>query len=112
MSREEIAETTYEAMIGLNRLKADVGVTGPDAAGRIESGLNLARDVMRRIDGIIASTNDKDERERRYGELRSEMEDAERATNFAKKDLRMPGMAGIRLMGALKYLMRRAGLMR
>ncbi|MCW3978595.1 MAG: TIGR04190 family B12-binding domain/radical SAM domain protein [Candidatus Bathyarchaeota archaeon] len=112
MTRSEIAETTYEAMIGMNRLKVDVGVTEPAAAGRIESGLILARDVMRRIDTIIASTNDKDERERRYGELRSEMEDAERATSYAKRDLRMPGTAGIRLMGALKYLMRRAGLMR
>jgi B12-binding domain/radical SAM domain protein len=112
INRDEIAETTYEAMIGMNRLKADVGVTEPAAAGRIESGLILARDVMRRIDTIIASTNDKDERERRYGELRSEMEDAERATSYAKRDLRMPGTAGIRLKGALKYLMRRAGLMR
>ncbi len=112
MSRDEIAETTYEALIGMNRLKAEVGVTDPDAARRIESGLNLARDVMRRIDDIVASTNDADERARRYAELRSEMEEARRSTVIAKKELRMPGTSGIRLKGALKYLMRRAGLMR
>lgn len=112
MSRDEITETTYEAMIGMNRLKADVGVTEPDAASRIESGLNLARDVMRRIDVIIASTSDAGERARRYAELRSEIEEAKRSTGFAKRELRMPGTAGIRLKGALKYLIRRAGLMR
>lgn len=112
MSRDEIAETTYEAMIGMNQLKADVGVTDPAAARRIKSGLILARDVMRRIDAIIASTSDVSKRSRRYAELRSEMEEARKSTGFAKRDLRMPGTAGIRLKGALKYLMRRAGLMR
>ncbi len=72
----------------------------------------MARDVMRRIDVIMASASDEAERADLYRHLRREIEEAERSTGLAKRELKMPGASGIRLKGALKYLLRMAGLAR
>jgi radical SAM superfamily enzyme YgiQ (UPF0313 family) len=101
MTRDEIAETTYEAMIRMNALKAEYGVTDPGEASKVSAGLTLARDIMRKIDTIIASTSDETERSRMYQELRGEIEETKKATGLAKKELRMPGTAGIRVKGVL-----------
>jgi len=106
MTRDDIAETTYEAMIRMNALKAEYGVTDSGEASKVSAGLTLARDIMRKIDSIIASTSDEAERSRMYQELRGEIEETKKATGLAKKELRMPGTAGIRVKGALKYLVR------
>ena len=106
MTRDEIAETTYEAMIRMNNLKAENGITDPGEAAKVADGLNMARDVMRKIDIIIASTSNEAERSQRYRQLRGEIEETKKATGLAKKELRMPGIAGIRVKGALKYLLR------
>ncbi len=107
MTRDQIAETTYEAMIQLNNVKTDAGITNQDSAAKISFGLHLSRDIMRKIDGIIASIKDLAEREGEFEKLRHEIEDAKRSTGYAKRELRMPGTAGIRLKGALKFLLRR-----
>jgi B12-binding domain/radical SAM domain protein len=112
MSRDKIAETTYEALIRMNDLKADMGVTDPYNAKNIGKGLRMARDLMRRIDVIIASTKDVGERESKFQQLRWKMRDAMKSTGISKKELRMPGMAGIRIKGAIKYLLKKAGLIR
>ena len=106
MTRDEIAETTYEAMIRMNVLKAETGVTDPGEASRVAAGLNLARDIMRRIDAIFSSTSDEGERSQMYRQLRGKIEETKKATGLAKKELRMPGTAGIRVKGALNYLVR------
>jgi radical SAM superfamily enzyme YgiQ (UPF0313 family) len=112
MTRDEIAETTYEAMIGMNELKAEMGVTDQGRAAQVAFGLEMAKDIMKRIDEITASTKDESVRAERYRQLRLEIEEAGKSTGLAKKELRMPGTAGIRLKGAVKYLLRRAGLIR
>ena len=106
MTRDEIAETTYEAMISMNALKAEHGVTDPEEASRVGVGLNLAWDIMRRIDAIIMSTSDEAERARMYQRLRGEIDETMKATGLAKRELRMPGTAGIRVKGALNYIVR------
>jgi len=108
MSRDEIAESTYEAMIRMNALKVDVGITDADKGEQITFGLNLARDIMRQIDGIIASTDSEAKRAQEYRRLKVEIEEAMRNTDYAKRELRMPGMAGLRLKGALRYLLKLA----
>ncbi len=112
MTRDEIAETTYEAMIRINELKAEMGVTDPVRAALIKQGLSMERDIMRKIDDIIASTGSEKDRALEYERLRWEIEDAKKSTIFAKKELRMPGTTGLRLKGALKYLLKLAGLLR
>jgi hypothetical protein len=106
MTRDQIAETTYEAMIQLNNVKTEAGVINQNSAAKISFGLQLSRDIMRKIDEIIASTKDPAEREGEFEKLRHEIEDAKRSTGYAKRELRMPGTAGIRLKGALKFLLR------
>jgi len=108
MSRDEIAESTYEAMIRLNALKVDVGITDAEKGEQIMFGLNLARDIMRQIDGIIAATDSEAVRAQEYRRLKGEIGDAMRNTDYAKRELRMPGSAGLRLKGALRYLLRMA----
>ena len=106
MSRDQIAETTYEAMIQMNKLKMDMGVTSERHGETVEAGLKLARDIMRKIDLIQSSTKDESERLLRYNKLRDEIEEAKKSTVVSKKELRMPGLAGIRLKSAFKVLLK------
>ena len=70
----------------------------------------MARDIMHRIDDIIASTSDPDERNKKYDSLKQEIDEAKRSTRLAKRELRMPGLAGIRIKGAAKYLLKYLGI--
>ncbi|MCW4048721.1 MAG: TIGR04190 family B12-binding domain/radical SAM domain protein [Candidatus Bathyarchaeota archaeon] len=106
MTRDEVAEATYEAMIRMNRLKVDMGVTDQGHGETVQAGLEMARDIMRKIDVIIATTSDPSQRQARYQELKAEIDDAKRSTGVAKRELRMPGLAGIRVKGALKFLLK------
>jgi B12-binding domain/radical SAM domain protein len=106
MSRNEIAETTYEAMIRMNRLKMDVGVTDERHGETVDAGLILARSVMRKVDSIISSTDDIGERIKRFSELKSEIDEAKKSTGLSKRELRMPGLAGIRVRGVMKGLLK------
>ncbi len=106
MSRDQIAETTYEAMIRMNRLKIKVGITDQKRGETVEVGLILARDIMRKIDTIIDSVDNQAERTKRYIELKNEIEEAKKSTGLAKRELRMPGLAGIRVKGVLRYLVK------
>ena len=110
MSRDEIAETTYEAMIRMNQLKMDVGITSFSHGERVIYGLSKARDIMHRIDDIVASTSDPFERQKKYNSLKLEIEEAKKSTVIAKHELRMPGLAGIRFKGAFKYLLKYLGI--
>ncbi|MES0325440.1 MAG: TIGR04190 family B12-binding domain/radical SAM domain protein [Candidatus Bathyarchaeia archaeon] len=110
MTRDQVAETTYEAMIRLNQLKVDVGINDEAYGRKVEGGLNMARDLMRTIDGIIETTSDFDERQMKYNALKIEIDEAMRSTGLAKRELRMPGLAGIRVKGALKFLLKYLGL--
>ena len=106
MSRDQIADATYDAMISMNRLKAERRITDPAKAEQISLGLEMARDIMRRIDGIVATAKSEAEREERYQQLRHEIEEAKKSTFLSKRELRMPGGAGIRFKGALVFLSR------
>ena len=110
MTRDQVAETTYEAMIRLNQLKVDVGINDEAYGKKVEGGLNMARDLMRTIDGIIETTSDLDERQMKYNALKIEIDEAMRSTGLAKRELRMPGLAGVRVKGAVKFLIKYLGL--
>ena len=110
MTRDEVAETTYKAMIKLNQLKMDVGITTADHGKKVDYGLNMARDIMHKIDNIIESTSDLLERKRKYDILKLEIDEAKKSTVLAKRELRMPGLAGVRINGALSYLLKYLGL--
>lgn len=110
MTRDQVAETTYEAMIRLNQLKIDVGINDEAYGRKVDGGLHMARDLMRTIDGIIETTSDLGERQMKYNALKIEIDEAMRSTGLAKRELRMPGLAGIRVKGAMKFLLKYLGL--
>ncbi len=96
MTRDQVAEATYEAMIRLNQLKMDVGIVTLHHGEKVNYGLNMARDIMHHIDDIIASTSDPVDRQRKYDQLKQEIDEAKDSTGVAKRELRMPGLAGVR----------------
>jgi radical SAM superfamily enzyme YgiQ (UPF0313 family) len=55
MTRDEIAESTYDAAFELNRLKAEYGLQDQKTAGRIEARITEEREILHRIDGLLAS---------------------------------------------------------
>jgi B12-binding domain/radical SAM domain protein len=107
MTRDQIANTTYEAMIQMNKVKSEMGITDPQQAERINYGLIMAWNLMKKIDSIIESTSDPDRRKAEYDKLRTEIQRAKDSTGKAKRELRMTRTAGIRLRGALKLLLGR-----
>ncbi len=110
MKRDQIAETTYEAMIRMNKLKMNMNVIEANRGEIINSGLVMSRDIMRKIDEIISSTSIEEERERKFRDLKGKINEAKNKTVIAKNELKMPGLAGIRFKGALKYLLKYVGL--
>jgi B12-binding domain/radical SAM domain protein len=107
MTRDQIANTTYEAMIQMNKVKSEMGITDPQQAERINYGLTMAWNLMKRIDTIVESTSDPNKRDAEYDKLRTEIQRAKDSTGKAKRELRMTRTAGIRLRGALKLLLGR-----
>jgi argonaute-like protein implicated in RNA metabolism and viral defense len=91
-------------------LKMDVGIVNQAHGERVNYGLNMARDIMHSIDDIIASTSDPVDRQRKYDQLKMEIDEAKDSTVIAKRELRMPGLAGVRVKGAAKYLLKYLGL--
>jgi len=57
MTRQQIVETTYEAMMRLNSLKARYGVITEQMAQAENQRLEAAREMMHRIDDIVAEGN-------------------------------------------------------
>ncbi|RLG93797.1 hypothetical protein DRO27_05690, partial [Candidatus Bathyarchaeota archaeon] len=107
MTRDQIANTTYEAMIQMNKVKSEMGITEPQQAERINYGLTMAWNLMKKIDNIIESTSDPERRKAEYDKLKTEIQRAKDSTGKAKRELRMTRTAGIRLRGALKLLLGR-----
>jgi len=57
MTRHQLAETAYEAILRLNRLKAKYGTISKQMAGIGEQRIKAAREMMYRIDDLMASGN-------------------------------------------------------
>ena len=55
MSRQQIAETSYEAILRLNRLKAKYGVISRQMAETSEQRIKAASEMMHRIDAILST---------------------------------------------------------
>ncbi|MFC1987634.1 TIGR04190 family B12-binding domain/radical SAM domain protein [Chloroflexota bacterium] len=61
MTRHQIAETAYEAIRRLNRLKAEYGVISKQMAEVGEKRIEAASEMMQRIDNILARGNYQEE---------------------------------------------------
>ncbi|MFC2043866.1 TIGR04190 family B12-binding domain/radical SAM domain protein [Chloroflexota bacterium] len=60
MTRQQIVDTAYKAILHLNRLKAKHGVISPPLAELTKKRIQAASEMMHRIDGILASNNLED----------------------------------------------------
>jgi B12-binding domain/radical SAM domain protein len=106
MTRDQIVETTYEAVARMNAIKIKYGVIDPTLGKRINTGLKMSKEITRKIDNIIAKTKTQKERNKRYQELKQEIDEAIKNTSLGKKELRMPGLAGFRFKGAIKHILK------
>ncbi len=57
MTRQQIADTAYEAILRLNHLKAKYGIIPQEMAEAGEQRLKAAREMMYRIDDILSGGN-------------------------------------------------------
>ncbi len=69
MTRQQIVDTAYEAILRLNRLKAKYGVISRQMAEAGEKRIEAASETMRRIDDILARGNHQEELSRLKSEV-------------------------------------------
>ncbi|MEW6188795.1 MAG: TIGR04190 family B12-binding domain/radical SAM domain protein [Actinomycetota bacterium] len=88
MTRNEQVESTYQAALGLNRLKAEYGAVDFKTAQETEVRILRAQEVIKKIDDIV-SIEDEVVRERRLRELKGE-ELVSVSTVCEKRELEWP----------------------
>ena len=86
MSRQQIVDTTYEAILGLNRLKAKYGLISKQMAEAGEQRIKAASEMMHRIDDILAGGNYQAELPR----LKSEVDRINMFPVSEKAELELP----------------------
>ena len=89
MSRDEIAEVTYEAGRRLNALKARFGLIGPAVAAETEERIARAVSLMAQIDRLVERCT-PDELERELLALKPQIDRANTSTVCEKTELDLP----------------------
>ena len=103
MSREQLVETTYTAMIRLNSIKAEYGIISKKLSGAENRRLEAAREMTHTIDEIVTRGN--------YEALDSLKEQIDRinmsaATHWA--ELKLPlGLRRVKFLQSLSSLIAR-----
>ena len=100
MSRDEIVESTYQAGLRLNKLKADYGLVDNDSFGNTEKKIRLAVDIIKKIDSI-QEIDDAEIRQEKLMQLKSQIDVTNNSTINEKKHLKWPAMGRKR---SLKFL--------
>jgi B12-binding domain/radical SAM domain protein len=85
MSREQLVETTYTAMLRLNTIKAEYGVISPELAGAENQRLEAARRMTRTIDEIVAKGNHE-----AFGNLKDEIDRINLSAHTHWEELKLP----------------------
>jgi hypothetical protein len=89
----ELVDSTYQAAIDVNRVKALVGAVDPVVCAKTERRIEEARVAMARIDAIV--TGDPAARELRLEEYRHEVDRLNESTVCEKSELEWPRQAGM-----------------
>ena len=95
MDRDQIVDSTYEAGLRLNRLKAECGVISPAQAESTEARILKARRLIAQVDDIV-SINDVDRRAKLLHAIKPQVDDANLSTVCDKAELNVP-LRGIKL---------------
>lgn len=95
LNRDEIVDSTYEAGMRLNRLKARYGLVEKEQAERTEARILKARRLIAQIDDIM-SVQDEERRGRLLRAIKPQVDDANLSTVCDKTELNVP-LKGLRL---------------
>ena len=103
LSRDEIVDSTYEAGLRLNRLKARYGLVEQEQAQLTEARILKARRLIAQVDDIV-SISDASRREKLLRAIKPQVDDANLSTVCDKAELNIP------LFGSKLNLPRAAGI--
>jgi B12-binding domain/radical SAM domain protein len=95
MNRDQIVDSTYEAGLRLNRLKAHYGLVEPVQAERTEARILKARRLIAQVDDIV-SIHDPERQARLLRAIKPQVDDANLSTVCDKTELNVP-LTGIKL---------------
>lgn len=95
MNRDQIVDSTYEAGLRLNRLKAQYGLVDPAQAQATEIRILKARRLMAQVDDIM-SVSDPERRAKLLHAIKPQVDDANLSTVCDKTELNLP-LKGIAL---------------
>jgi radical SAM superfamily enzyme YgiQ (UPF0313 family) len=95
LNRDQIVDSTYEAGLRLNRLKARYGLVDPAQAQRTEERIRKAQNLIAQVDDIM-SIQDAGRRERLLRSIKPQVDDANLSTVCDKAELNIP-LRGFRL---------------
>jgi B12-binding domain/radical SAM domain protein len=95
MNRDQIVDSTYEAGLRLNRLKARYGLVEREQAERTEARILTARRLIAQVDDIM-SIEDEGRRTRLLRAIKPQVDGANLSTVCDKTELNLP-LAGLRL---------------
>jgi B12-binding domain/radical SAM domain protein len=95
MNRDQIVDSTYEAGLRLNRLKAQYGLVAADQAQATEDRILKARRLSAQVDDIVA-IEDEQRREKLLQAIKPQVDDANLSTVCDKRELNVP-LTGIKL---------------
>ena len=99
MTRQQIVDTTYEAMLRLNRLKAKYGVISKQMAEAGEQRLEAASEMIHRIDDILSKGNYQGEK---LSHLKAEIDRVNAFPVSEKTELELPvGLVRIKPLHSL-----------
>ncbi|MFN2290324.1 MAG: TIGR04190 family B12-binding domain/radical SAM domain protein [Anaerolineae bacterium] len=95
MSRDQIVDSTYEAGLRLNRLKARYGLVAADQAERTEARILKARRLIQQVDEIM-SIEDEARRAKLLRAIKPQVDNANLSTVCDKAELNVP-LKGLKL---------------
>jgi B12-binding domain/radical SAM domain protein len=95
MSRDQIVESTYEAGLRLNRLKASYGLVDPAQAAQTEARILKAQRLIAQVDDIM-SIEDAERRAKLLRAIKPQVDNANLSTVCDKTELNVP-LTGIKL---------------
>jgi radical SAM superfamily enzyme YgiQ (UPF0313 family) len=95
LNRDQIVESTYEAGLRLNRLKACYGLVAPAQAERTEARIQKARRLIAQVDDIV-SIQDVARRAKLLRAIKPQVDQANLSTVCDKAELNVP-LTGMRL---------------
>ncbi len=95
MNRDQIVDSTYEAGLRLNRLKAHYGLVDPAQAEQTEIRILKARRLIAQVDDIV-SIPDAERRAKLLRAIKPQVDDANLSTVCDKAELNVP-LRGLKL---------------